>query len=245
MLGNEVDYDKHTAANSQCREFMTDAVNHNDYIICICSNEYVKRYNKEGACEYKTGVANEGELISKRINNTKHPEDFLIVVVKHNTRKHKRKLPTEFPDVFWFDFDKPEEECGKVFSDLGKTIFKKELSLLQKQLDIPTIQKLRDRLEEIFTGLWISKPGSDDELEWYNKWMQSNEESSALPIGEKQLKQNGKKENNNQESSNNREESTQDDRTGIGGSTLWANMLGRWDNSYLGDREIIDELGGI
>ena len=48
LVGVKVKYDKRTAGNSQTREFMEDGVNNSDFVICICSDKYVERFNKEG-----------------------------------------------------------------------------------------------------------------------------------------------------------------------------------------------------
>lgn len=235
LLEVNVKYDKYNAKNNQCIPFMRKSVCKSDFVICICSDEYVERCNQEDDNKKMTGAAIEGKYISKRLINAEKTDCFLIPIVKHNTRDVSNKLPDDFLSVFWLDFDKPNEECGEAFCNLGKTIFNIEDSLQQQGFDVPTIQKERKRIEGILFGLWNSIPGSDKELEWYNKWKQTTTEL-VLSLGK----------NDNQTDSSNQDHSAkgiQDE--GKKDSTIWACLLGQWDDSFSGDKDILDSLGGL
>ena len=246
LLGVEVKYDKRTAGNSQTREFMEEGVNNSDFVICICSDKYVERFNKEGDYpEGKPGAINESELIEKRINRTLNPKDFLIAIIKNNTRKQADKLPKKMPDVFWFDFDKDITACGEAFSDLGITIFNIEKQISKQTQHVIRQRNIRNHLKTLFAQIWGSTLGSDEEKRLYEAWNCPDKNPQPSTLGTEQFQQAELHPENLSTPHGDtgvKEVEIIDNKSPV--PMLWATCLGRWDQSYPGDKEIVDLLSG-
>ena len=244
LLGISPIYDRYDARNSECREFMENGVKNSDFVICICSDEYVERYNKEGVYSNKPGASNEGELITKRIQNTTKPDTFLIPIVIHNNRDTDKKLPDAFPDMFWRNFDVCDSLCAEEFYVLGDILFGIEPHI--KQFDeAQERQRARTYLRSIFRGLWLSALGSDEEQKWSQKWNQTKTDSQLSKEEGQSSIQQVTDHNDSLASSNDQLYSPQDIQVKDDKIILLASFLGQWDDSYPGDNDIINDLGGL
>lgn len=244
LLGIDPIFDRQDARNSDCREFMKKSIEESDFVICICSDKYVERYNKEGEYTNMPGASNEGELITKRIQMTKHPESFLIPIVKNNSRTDDKRLPDVFPNMFWRDFDGQDSLCAEEFYILGDTIFGIESKLKQIK-DMFQRQRARDYIKNIFRELWLSTSGSDEEQKWSQKWNQTQTDTRLSQREDHTSVQQETDKSDSLTPSDDQKNTTQDIKINENGSMLWANLLGQWDDSYPGDNDIICDLGGL
>lgn len=244
LLGIDPIFDRQDARNSDCREFMKKSIEECDFVICICSDKYVERYNKEGEYANKPGASNEGELITKRIQTTINPESFLIPIVKNNSRDDDKKLPDVFPNMFWRNFDGQDSLCAEEFYILGDILFGIETQLKHIK-DAFQRQRTRDYIKNIFRELWLSTSGSDEEQKWSQKWNQTQTDTRLTQRANHTSVQQGTDKSDRLTPSDDQNNTTQNIMIQDDSSMLWASFLGQWDDSYSGDNEIISDLGGL
>lgn len=223
QLDIEVNYDGNVDGSQTFCDFMK-SINANDFVICVLSASYVEKVKKGAPC----GVVDEFNFIKEK--SDKVPlEKFVIPIFKNSlSGEFKDKIPDLFEDIKCYDFDN-KKECMKSFAMIACRIMAID-KMFQKMLDSAnkhcnnkiTMQSISDWVHVILANYWNAPLNSTMENKLRETILSGEIWKFICPEDMMQNPINA----SIQEKYNEME----------------INLIGKWDLSYSGDREILKLL---
>ena len=218
-----VDCDNNVDGHETFERFMAQ-VTKTKFVICVCSDSYVKKANNENG---RTGVRWEIEKMITKGRYCQSPASFIIPIIKNGSSlPFPENLPDFMQDIPSFDFENDSNAKGSFAKIVVRILSINSLireKLTDEELYKKNAMKILKDYYNALAGYWISESESEDE-ELLREKITSGYFFN-LPKNEKKLNY-----------------SRVIDDNGFLEKNI--NLLGRWDLSYSGDQEIFKLLIG-
>ena len=220
-LGISVDIDINHNGETTFSDFMSKGINENRFVICVISSVYCDKINSKE----QNGVRYEFAEIMKRCRTKEALEAFVIPIIKNNNSESiDNMIPTNFQDVHYWDFDsldKAPDSFSKIVARLlSFNSFLRSLRTISQNDDG---QRISDRFHTLVAEYWLAELSSEEAKRLKNEIL------SVFSI-QKRIKPISSQAPHLDLSQN------QFDKV--------INSIGKWDDSYVGDQEIIAFLAG-
>ena len=220
-LGISVDIDINHNGETTFSDFMSKGINENRFVICVLSSSYIDKINSKE----QNGVLYEFAEIKKRCRTKEAFEAFAIPIIKNNNiEPFLNKLPCNFQDIHCWNFDSQKEACVSFAKIVARLLsFNNFLLSLQNTSQQDDIQHISDKFYKLVADYWVTELYSEEAKRLKNEIlsifsMQKEKKTLSSQASHLDLSQN------------------QFDKV--------TNSIGKWDDSYEGDREIIAFLAG-
>jgi hypothetical protein len=161
-LGIKVDFDVNFDGSKDLGTFMQEGIQNNNYIICVCSESYVKKTINARS----SGVREEYKLILKR-SKKQDLSSFVFPIIKDGSRKKNfPRLPRGFKKVLYRSFERNDIACES-FARIAARILNvpdiiNRYRSKQIRFSLDT-QTMSDELHRRLSFYWATELGSKEE----------------------------------------------------------------------------------